>query len=154
MDEYWHTSIVFILNLAALELIFCVVCMPTYIFIFTKSFWPHNLFYCKFSAISTFLIVHTNWFSIGLIAVTRCVALTRKRVWKSFCSRRRNIVIICIFPWVWSLLINLPQYIDPSVEFGFHCQLGKCDLVPTGVTPLLPKPMLKVHLFAIMYEDL
>ena len=144
LEEHWQTSTVFILNLAALELMFCVVCMPTYIFIFAETFWPHNITFCKFIGAFTLLNAHTNWLSIGLIAVTRCVGLMNKRLWERFCSSGKNIALLCIFPWVWSLLINLPQYIDPSVEFGFHCQLGKCDLIPTGVTPVLPKAMLVV----------
>ena len=95
----------------------------------------------------TLLNAYANWFTIGQIAVTRAVGFVNKEFWEGFCEHRKNIWILFLLPWAWSFLINLPIYIDPSLEFGYHCQMGKCDVVPTGRPAKLPRIILRVNCF-------
>ena len=146
------TGTVFVLYLAAMELTFCIVCTPIYIYMYTQTFWlfgPFGQLWCKFVSAWSVLNGNANWFAISLLSATRCIGFTRKSFWVRFCSKTRNVALLFTLPWIWSLLFNLPLLIDPSFEYGYDCQLGICDIVPTGQTPVwpvFPKTNIKVHL--------
>lgn len=46
-SRYWNTSTVFIINLARIDLIFCIVCMPTFIIPFLTQSWEYGYMPCN-----------------------------------------------------------------------------------------------------------
>ena len=46
MDENWNTSTVFILHLAAVDLLFCIVCIPTFVIPFLSQGWDYGNMPC------------------------------------------------------------------------------------------------------------
>ena len=129
----------FVLNLALVDLLYCVICMPSYVFAFLRTYWPFGQTYCQIVMALILVLAHANWFSLGLIAITRCLGLTRKGFWEDFCSYRNITLAIYVAVWIWVLLINIPLYIEKSLTFGFSCQMGKCDIIPTGMDSTLPE---------------
>ena len=47
LHENWNTTTVFVLNMAAIDLIFCIICIPTYVIPFLTQGWEYGNMPCK-----------------------------------------------------------------------------------------------------------
>lgn len=139
--DFW-TVTVFILNLALFDLMYCLFCLPTYMFSLARTFWPFGTAYCEAAIAMIILIAHLDWFSLGLVAVSRCLALTRKEFWQGICNRNKGrpssgntfttIAFMFGLQWIYVTAINLPLFMEKSLTFGYHCKMGKCDIIYNG----------------------
>ena len=134
------TSTVFVLHLAFVDLVYCVFCLPSYWFGFNHTFWPYGDYYCKLTIALVMVTEHANWFCLGMIAITRCLGLVVKKFWDDFC-KWTNVLAILMSSWLWVIAIDWPLWIDRSLAFGFHCKMGKCDVMATGLNSTLPVPL-------------
>ena len=142
------TGTVFILFLAAMEMMGTINTILALYFtdIFGNfGFNSNSRGWCKFFGALATMNGNVNWFTTGLIAVTRALGLTHKGFWQRVCSKT-NVGLLFTVPWIWGLALNLPSYVDPSIEYGFNCQLGSCDYVPTGEKRVIPQLILQVTL--------
>jgi len=154
LEDNWKTSTVFILNLAAVDLVYCVVCLPSYIFAFNRTFWPFGHTWCQVTMALILVTAHANWFCLGLIALTRCLGLLRKNFWAQFCNWT-NISLVFVAVWVWVIAINLPLYMEQMLAFGFNCRMGKCDIILSGLqTQTFPDVFTRVCLCASRSPEL
>ena len=146
LQEHWMTGTVFILYLATNELLETITTILSVYFtqIFGYyGFGSSSQKLCRFLGAMADLSGFVSWFTIGMIAVTRAVGLTHKKLWKKFCTKT-NLGLMFIVPWIWSVMLSLPTFVDPSVEYGFNCQMGTCDRLSTGQMNLVPQVILQV----------
>ena len=146
LHEHWMTGTVFILYLAANELLETITTILAVYFtqIFGYyGFGSSSQKWCRFLGALADLTGFVSWFTIGMIAVTRAVGLTHKKGWQKVCTKT-NLGLMFTVPWIWSLLLSLPTFVDPSVKYGFNCQTGTCDRLSTGQMNLVPQVILQV----------
>ena len=142
------TGTVFIMFLAAMELMGTINTILALYFtqIFEHfGFGSHSWKWCKFFGALATMNGNVIWFTTGMIAVTRAVGFTHKSFWQRVCTKK-NIGLFFTVPWIWGITLNLPTFVDQSVEYGFNCQLGSCDYVPTGKMHLVPQGVLQVKM--------
>ena len=105
--------------------------MPFYVFGFSQAFWPFGPWLCSTLLKAAMIFAFEDWSLLALIAISRCLSLTRKNWWEEFCGRR-NVFLMLAGTWAFVFVINIPQYLDESVAFGYSCKIGKCGLFETG----------------------
>ena len=68
--------------------------------------------------------------SVGMIAVSRCITLTRPELGnRLFTGCNGKIAILSI--WIYANLMVVPMYF-PALSFGtfgYNCKVGKCDFI-------------------------
>ena len=146
------TGTVFIMFLAAMELMGTINTILALYFtqIFEHfGFGRHSWKWCKFFGALATMNGNVIWFTTGMIAVTRAVGLTHKKCWQKVCTKT-NLGLMFTVPWFWSLMLSLPTFVDPSVEYEFNCQTGACDRLSTGQMNLVPQVILQVTTMMVL----
>ena len=146
----FYKTDIWILHLALCDLIWCIFCLP-YGFLIPSFQWEYPQYsgsdtYCRNSIVIGYLTMTTDWLLLALIAVTRAFQIKRPYQWSAFCRNKFYISILLVTPWILAFLILLPIFIDPASDFGYHCLIGKCTIIPTGEEPFkifLKHPWLK-----------
>ena len=141
---FWETD-VWVLNLALCDLIFSMFCAPHYFIPYLGYRYPQGYgsdIFCEVSFALSQISITNHWFCLAMIALTRAIKMKHASKWTDFCHKKRNIFAVCICCWILQVFIMLPIFIDPRIETGYHCLMGKCNYSPTGEAPL---PLFEMH---------
>ena len=136
----FYKTDIWILHLSLCDLLWCIFCLPYGFFI--PSFrweypqYPGSDTYCKVSIIIGYLTMTTDWLLLAFIAITRVIQIKMPHQWSKVCQGKLNILLLLSSPWILGFLILMPVFIDPATDFGYHCIIGKCTIIPTGKAPL------------------
>ena len=76
LHRNWITTI-FVINLAFADFLYCTVNLPLYALNYLNQgwFWGKNL--CQISTAFRYVNAFADWMSVAMIAVSRCLTLTR-----------------------------------------------------------------------------
>ena len=110
LERGWRTHTVFILNLAFTELSYCTFNLPSYASTYLARGWPFGYNLCGISSAFIHMNAYACWISQGLIALSRCLSLTKPSWWNKFCSQR-NILIVFVSVWIYAFMLILPTII-------------------------------------------
>ena len=150
----FHTTFyktdIWVLHLAFCDFMWCIFCLP-YGFLIPSFRWQYPQYpgsdtYCRNSLIIGYLTMTTDWLLLAFIAATRAIQIKVPYQWSMFCRSKLNILLLLLAPWILAVLILLPVFADPATDFGYHCLIGKCTIIPTGkesLKLLLEYPWLK-----------
>ena len=134
--SFWTTDI-WIVHLAFCDIIWCVLTLP-YCFLI-PSFGSHNYpqlygsdAFCRSSFIIGYATMGLDWLLMAIIAMTRAIKIKFPDNWKTFCGHKGYVLLSLAFPWLLSFGILSPLFLQPSLEFGYNCRVGKCTVIPTG----------------------
>ena len=112
LERNYNSTTIFTLHLAFIDFSFCVVCIPHYTFAFISDHWMFGESLCKWSGPIIFLVTFVDWICLGFIALSRCLNMTKPKLWNSFCNKKINLVIILVGMWVLSALLTLPSFLE------------------------------------------
>ena len=113
---HWTTTI-FILNLAFADSLYCAINLPLYAMQYLKQRWTWGPDLCYITTAFRYINAFADWMSVAMIAVSRCVSLTRPELGeKIFGGRNGKLIILAI--WVYANLLILPIYtkVSPMVN--------------------------------------
>ena len=54
------------------------------------------------------IVTFTDWFSLGIIALAKCLNLIRHEFWKEFCKNESHRTIMFILVWIIPILALMP----------------------------------------------
>ena len=112
LERNYNSTTIFTLHLAFIDLCFCVICIPQYTFAYISEQWPFGEFICKWSGPIIFLITFVDWICLGFIALSRCLNMTKPKMWNNFCNKKTNVAIILVGMWALSALMTLPSFLE------------------------------------------
>ena len=90
LERNYNSTTIFTLHLAFIDFSFCVVCIPHYTFAFISDHWMFGESLCKWSGPIIFLVTFVDWICLGFIALSRCLNMTKPKLWNSFCNKKIN----------------------------------------------------------------
>ena len=137
-STFWTTDI-WILHLAFCDLIFSIFCAPHYFIPYLGYRYPQGYgsdTACTVSFIVTILTFTNDWLLVAIVAMTRAISLKQPTKWERFCGNKAYVFLFLLSTWVFQLLVMLPIFLQPSIDIGYNCLMGKCNYVPTGKDPL------------------
>lgn len=112
LERNYNSTTIFTLHLAFIDLCFCVICIPQYTFAYIAEQWPFGEFLCQWSGPIIFLITFVDWICLGFIALSRCLNMTKPKMWNNFCNKKTNVALILIGMWALSALMTLPSFLE------------------------------------------
>ena len=112
LERNYNSTTIFTLHLAFIDLCFCVICIPQYTLSYIAEQWPFGEFLCKWSGPIIFLITFVDWICLGFIALSRCLNMTKPKMWNNFCNKKTNVAVILIGMWALSALMTLPSFLE------------------------------------------
>ena len=112
LERNYNSTTIFTLHLAFIDLCFCVICIPQYTLSYIAEQWPFGEFLCKWSGPIIFLITFVDWICLGFIALSRCLNMTKPKMWNNFCNKKTNVALILIGMWALSALMTLPSFLE------------------------------------------
>ena len=137
-NTFWTTDI-WVLHLAFCDLIFTIFCAPHYFIPYLGSRYPLGYGWdtaCTTSFIITILTFTNDWLLVAVVAMTRAMMVKAPSKWNDFCNNKIYVFLFLISTWIFQLLVMLPIFLQPSIDIGYNCLMGKCNYVPTGKDPL------------------
>jgi hypothetical protein len=136
-DTFWRTDI-WILHLALCDLIFSIFCAPHYFIPYLGYRYPQGIgsdTLCTISFVITILTFTNDWLIVSIVAMSRAIALKQPTKWRQFTNNKIYVLLFLMSTWVFQILVMLPIFIQPSIDIGYNCLMGKCNYVPTGKDP-------------------
>ena len=98
---------VFILMLAGSDFIYCVVNLPLYAVQYLNRRWTMGRTLCKVNAVFRYVNAFSDWMSLGLIALSRCLNLTHPHLMETV-STRTLVVAAVVGNIIYSLALIAP----------------------------------------------
>ena len=129
--ENWQTSNIYIVNLAIIDFGFCV-CIQIQAFSAIsfisyenghRTYDDPDSLWCTFSTHLQLFFGCLDSSAIGLISLTRAIAVTNNKRWEIFCEKKRNVWIVILFPWILSTILYIPAF---QVRLSRDLETGYC----------------------------
>ena len=102
----------FVLNLAFVDLVYCLVYVPTtaggYLTSYFERAPPFGHGWSYFLPLFNTVTAFVSWMSIALIAVTRCLYIASPSAWKHFCHRKINVYLVLVAIWIYGFAMVSP----------------------------------------------
>ena len=128
---HWTTTI-FILNLAFADSLYCAINLPLYAMQYLKMRWIWGPDLCYITTAFRYVNAFADWMSVAMIAVSRCISLTRPELAeKLFGGRKGKLIILAI--WVYANCLILPIYTKVSPGVCISVSKGMCNVVYSEV---------------------
>ena len=118
LHNQWPTTF-FILNLAFSDLLYCTFSLTMYAYEYFQMKWNLGLLFCKLLATFRYIISYSCWISVAMIAVTRCISITKPGQPTVF-SHKKYRRFICALIWLFAIAIVLPTYFEVTKLSLFH----------------------------------
>ncbi|XP_047471295.1 G-protein coupled receptor moody-like [Penaeus chinensis] len=142
---------VLIINLALADFLYSAVNLPfmfiTYYTIYKGNIsgiptvpWESDMSACSSSAFLRYTNAFSEWMTLGLMALERCICIYKFR----HNSRRPSkwftcwkTLIYCIIIWMLGIALQMPTYLGVYGNFGYNNMTLKCDFINStnGVNP-------------------
>ena len=106
-----NSTTIFILNLAFSDLLYCAINLPMYATQYLERIWPLGASLCYANAVFRYINAFSDWVSVGLIAVSRCICLLKPN-WAERYLTKTNSVLVCILIWIYASFILVPLYTE------------------------------------------
>ena len=120
---------IFIIFLAITDLITTAILAPFFIFTLLNGGWPYADIYCDILGYAALICLSLSVMSLGLIAITRYVAVTRpKHVFQKQCNACVIIVAFSVLATLNCLIVILPEFADFG-DVGYNSDLGHCSML-------------------------
>lgn len=105
----WNPTTLFILNLALSDMLYCAVNLPLYSLQYLKRGWILGPELCYANAVFRYINAFSDWMSLAMIAVSRCVCLKKPRLIEA--TKTKTIVTLVIAAiWFYSILLISPLF--------------------------------------------
>ena len=114
LERGWNTNTVFVLHLAFAEVLYCAFNLPSYAATYLTRGWPFGYNLCGISSAFIHMNAYADWICLGLIALSRCLSLTRPTFWCKMCSHK-NILVLFLSVWIYAFVLILPTIIVVSI---------------------------------------
>ena len=122
-------SNIFIIFLAAMDLITCSILAPFFILTLLNGGWPYADIYCKVLGYAALMCLAMSVTTLGLIAITRYVAVTRpKYVFRKQCNGYIILLAFTVLVTLNILIVILPEVVHFGTV-GYNPNLGHCSMV-------------------------
>ncbi|XP_001333235.1 formyl peptide receptor 2-like [Danio rerio] len=121
---------VWLVNLAAADLIFCLARISSLISKIFFDYWPFGLFLCKFNGFFKYANMFCSVFLLAVISVDRALC-----VWRPVFTRKRRTVcaarVVSVGVWIMAVILSSPYFVYRQV-FPDKNNLSQCSLKAKG----------------------
>lgn len=122
---------IFLVNLALADFLYAGVNLPLYASTFWFRGWVFGRTSCSVWAVFRFWNAFSDWFSIGLVALTRCISVVNPELSRRLFHGRRG-VLWAFSIWLFSALaIGCILTASRNVTVGYDAHHGKCEFIAT-----------------------
>lgn len=135
----WSANTVLIFNLALADLSYCCVSLPfvtvTYIkVLINRTVDPFTNEQCVFPAFWRYSTAIVEWTTLGVIALERCVNLSKYVNSKYFTAKKMLLASALI--WILGIVLQVPVLSGgfTGYEFGYNNETYKCDFIKSNET--------------------
>lgn len=119
------------MNLAFCDFLFCCNYLLQLIsWLILDIGWYFGPTICIISAILRYIITCAEWMSVAIIAVIRCLVLTKIEIAEKYLSGYKKHAFIGLI-WFYALILMIPFSFSDFGSFGYDCHLANCDFLPT-----------------------
>ncbi|XP_067862366.1 C3a anaphylatoxin chemotactic receptor-like [Heptranchias perlo] len=140
-------SIIWLLNLAAADLIFTALLPFSIAHVALKSHWPFGSFMCKFLSFTNHLNMFTSAFILAVISLDRCISVTMP-VWSQNHRTVKSAIAVSLVVWILAAGASVPFFlIRETVEDKF---VGKTYCFYSEVTFSLSSLMMARFVLAFL----
>ena len=121
LDKDWNERTIFILNLAICDLIYCLLCLPSYAILYLGETWILGEKWCFISVVLAFTFASASWMALALIALSGMLLVAYPSFSKLVFSKTKSKLIV-IGSWLIVLLVYIPLHIEvmnslwPSIQ--------------------------------------
>ncbi|KAK7028037.1 hypothetical protein SK128_006392 [Halocaridina rubra] len=126
------TATAFVVNLAVVELLFCVLILPMsgaqYVYLQKNSISLLNNNDCIFFTVTRYTLTQVELQTILAIALTRALAVAFPSTY-NFLNKSTVIGSYISFIWIYSFLLKLPTALGYLGSYGFNPCTMECDMV-------------------------
>ena len=129
LHNNWNTSTVFILNLAVFDLGFCIFGMPQEILLNLGIPWTFGTSGCKIFNFIGPIFAYGDWYALALIALTRCLVITKTKGWQEFSHTTKNVYLLIMVFWAFNIILCVPRFFPDGKEYMFDEYSGICQYV-------------------------
>ena len=129
LHKHWDASTIFILNLSLFDLGFCLFGMPHDILMHLGIGWPFGSTACTVYNFFGAMFAYGEWYSLGLIAITRALYVMKTQKWQKFCEQKRGGYTIILGLWILNTAILLPKFYGNGKSFVYDPYSDNCQLI-------------------------
>ena len=124
-NHYWFlrfnlkkisASTAFILNLAFSDLMYCIFNFSIITFEHIATRWKWGKVLCLLFVNIRYSNCYSAWMSVSMVALTRCITVSKLGK-TTFLSMRRNRLVICLIVRIASIVILLPSNLGVRIRF-------------------------------------
>ena len=129
LHKNWYTSTIFILNLAVFDLGFCIFGMTHDVLFNLGIGWPFGNIACKVFNFLGPVFAYGDWYSLGLIALTRALFITKPTEWDSFCNKPRRVFAVLIGMCSFNIILLIPRFYSQGKQYIYDEYSDICQYV-------------------------
>ena len=111
LHSNWYKFHIFVINLAAADLIYCIVPLTFYLTLYFGSNWVFGEIWCKMVIIIAQICCYSSWMSLSIIALVRMVSVWRPQALRAICNEKGSKLIIT-GQWIFVILLMVPSFFE------------------------------------------
>ena len=128
LNKDWNKRIIFILNLAVCDLMYCIFCLPSYATLYLGGTWFLGEKWCLISVVLAFISASASWMALALIALSGALLVAYPSISEMVFSRTKSRLII-LSSWLIVLLMYCPIYAEVIRTTNNYSQCGISEFI-------------------------
>ena len=115
-------TMTFVINLAFCDFLYCSLHLPIYAVqnIYEKPMLQQEM--CAITAIFRNIVMYADYMSIGMIALSRLIKITKKCLFLETYKR-----ILCLCVWIYACLLLIPQLMSVNIGINFKKRIREIE---------------------------
>ncbi|OWR53911.1 G-protein coupled receptor moody isoform 2 [Danaus plexippus plexippus] len=127
-EKIRNATAIFIMNLSCSDLLFCCFNLPLAASTFHRRAWVHGHLLCKMFPLTRYALVANSLFTVLSITINRYVMIAHPKLYTKL-YKKRNIIIMIVFTWMFSFGIMIPILLEKYGRFGLDLNIGSCSIL-------------------------
>ncbi|XP_032518403.2 G-protein coupled receptor moody-like [Danaus plexippus] len=127
-EKIRNATAIFIMNLSCSDLLFCCFNLPLAASTFHRQAWVHGHLLCKMFPLTRYALVANSLFTVLSITINRYVMIAHPKLYTKL-YKKRNIIIMIVFTWMFSFGIMIPILLEKYGRFGLDLNIGSCSIL-------------------------
>ena len=130
-DRKFRSGTIFILHLALMDLLHCILIVIPLGVQFSSSHSPSGQNSCRIYLYGGVATMVVDMLALTLVALSRCLDIAMKEKWTKFCEKWRNISFLIFPTWIIGITTVVFFFIieQDGIETGWKCETGGCGWI-------------------------
>ena len=112
LNRNYQTTTIFVLHLAFVDLLCCLVLGSIYASMYYPERWPWGSITCQIAYPAILFFTFIDWLSLSFVALSRCINLIKPVFWSNFCDKKINIILTLAVVWIVGGLWIVPDIME------------------------------------------